>query len=64
VFNNKKYAAMQGMHQKMYPDGIAAEIDLYHGTHQRARLRKGRRIRWRLRRAGDGSGEAPGCAEA
>jgi acetolactate synthase-1/2/3 large subunit len=33
VFNNKKYAAMQGMHQKMYPDGIAAEIDLYHGTH-------------------------------
>ena len=33
VFNNKKYAAMQGMHQKMYPDGIAAEIDVYHGTH-------------------------------
>jgi thiamine pyrophosphate-dependent acetolactate synthase large subunit-like protein len=33
VFNNKKYAAMQGMHQKMYPDGIAVEIDLYHGTH-------------------------------
>jgi acetolactate synthase-1/2/3 large subunit len=33
VFNNKKYAAMQGMHRKMYPDGIAAEIDLYHGTH-------------------------------
>ena len=24
---------MQGMHLKMYPDGIAAEIDLYHGTH-------------------------------
>ena len=33
IFNNKKYAAMQGMHQKMYPDGVAAEIDLYHGTH-------------------------------
>jgi acetolactate synthase I/II/III large subunit len=33
IFNNKKYAAMQGMHQRMYPDGIAAEIDLYHGTH-------------------------------
>ena len=33
VFNNKKYAAMQGMHQKMYPDGIAVEMDLYHGTH-------------------------------
>jgi hypothetical protein len=32
--------------------------------HQRARLREGRRIRWRLRRAGDGSGKAPGCAEA
>lgn len=33
IFNNKKYAAMQGMHQKMYPDGIAAEINVYHGTH-------------------------------
>jgi acetolactate synthase-1/2/3 large subunit len=33
IFNNKKYAAMQKMHQKMYPDGIAVEIDLYHGTH-------------------------------
>ncbi len=33
IFNNKKYAAMQGMHQKMYPDGIAAETDVYHGTH-------------------------------
>jgi acetolactate synthase I/II/III large subunit len=33
VFNNRKYAAMQGMHQKMYPDGIATEINLYHGTH-------------------------------
>jgi acetolactate synthase-1/2/3 large subunit len=33
IFNNKKYAAMQGMHQKMYPDGIASEIELYHGTH-------------------------------
>jgi len=33
VFNNKKYAAMQGMHQKMYPDGIAEEIGVYHGTH-------------------------------
>jgi len=33
VFNNKKYAAMQGMHLRMYPDGIAAETDVYHGTH-------------------------------
>jgi len=33
IFNNKKYAAMQGMHLKMYPDGIAAETDVYHGTH-------------------------------
>ncbi len=33
IFNNKKYAAMQGMHHKMYPDGIAAEIGVYHGTH-------------------------------
>ncbi len=31
VLNNKKHAVMQGMHQKM-PDGITAEIDLYHGT--------------------------------
>ena len=33
IFNNKKYAAMQGMHLRMYPDGIAAETDVYHGTH-------------------------------
>ena len=33
IFNNKKYAAMQGMHLKMYPDGIAAETNVYHGTH-------------------------------
>jgi acetolactate synthase-1/2/3 large subunit len=33
IFNNKKYASMQGMHNKMYPDGIAAEVDVYHGTH-------------------------------
>ena len=33
IFNNKKYAAMQGMHHKMYPDGIAVEIGVYHGTH-------------------------------
>jgi acetolactate synthase-1/2/3 large subunit len=33
IFNNKKYAAMQGMHLKMYPDGIAAETEVYHGTH-------------------------------
>jgi len=33
IFNNKKYAAMQGMHDKMYPDGIAAETNVYHGTH-------------------------------
>jgi acetolactate synthase-1/2/3 large subunit len=33
VFNNKKYAAMQGMHHKMYPDGTAVATDVYHGTH-------------------------------
>jgi len=33
VFNNKKYAAMQGMHHKMYPDGTAVETKIYHGTH-------------------------------
>jgi acetolactate synthase-1/2/3 large subunit len=33
VFNNAKYAAMQGMHLKMYPGGIAVDTDVYHGTH-------------------------------
>ncbi len=33
IFNNKKYAAMQGMHLKMYPDGTAVETDTFHGTH-------------------------------
>jgi len=33
IFNNKKYAAMQGMHLQMYPDGTAVDTDTYHGTH-------------------------------
>ncbi len=33
VFNNKKYAAMQGMHHQMYPEGTAVETNVYHGTH-------------------------------
>jgi acetolactate synthase-1/2/3 large subunit len=33
VFNNQKYAAMQGMHLKMYPKGAAVETDVFHGTH-------------------------------
>ena len=33
IFNNRKYAAMQGMHHKMYPDGTAVETNVYHGTH-------------------------------
>ncbi|MHA1108408.1 MAG: thiamine pyrophosphate-dependent enzyme [Alphaproteobacteria bacterium] len=33
IFNNRKYAAMQGMHLQMYPDGIAVDTDTYHGTH-------------------------------
>jgi thiamine pyrophosphate-dependent acetolactate synthase large subunit-like protein len=28
-----KKMSSPAMHQKMYPDGIAAEINLYHGTH-------------------------------
>jgi thiamine pyrophosphate-dependent acetolactate synthase large subunit-like protein len=32
IFNNKKYAAMQNMHLRMYPDGTAVETDTYHGT--------------------------------
>ena len=33
IFNNSKYAAMQGMHLKMYPKGIAVDTDTFHGTH-------------------------------
>ncbi|MEC7490838.1 MAG: thiamine pyrophosphate-dependent enzyme [Pseudomonadota bacterium] len=33
IFNNDKYAAMQGMHLKMYPKGIAVDTDVFHGTH-------------------------------
>jgi acetolactate synthase-1/2/3 large subunit len=32
IFNNQKYAAMQGMHLKMYPEGTAVETDTFHGT--------------------------------
>jgi len=33
IFNNRKYAAMQGMHLKMYPGGTAVQTDVFHGTH-------------------------------
>lgn len=33
IFNNSKYAAMQGMHLQMYPKGIAVDTDVFHGTH-------------------------------
>ncbi|MEE8515616.1 MAG: thiamine pyrophosphate-dependent enzyme [Alphaproteobacteria bacterium] len=33
IFDNKKYAAMQNMHLKMYPDGTAVSTDTFHGTH-------------------------------
>ncbi len=33
IFNNTKYAAMQRMHQKMYPKGIAVDTDVFYGTH-------------------------------
>ena len=32
IFNNEKYAAMQNMHTRMYPDGTAVETDTYFGT--------------------------------
>lgn len=32
IFNNRKYAAMQGMHLKMYPEGTAVKTDTFHGT--------------------------------
>ena len=33
IFDNTKYAAMQGMHQKMYPKGVAVDTNVFHGTH-------------------------------
>jgi len=33
IFNNKKYAAMQNMHKRMYPEGTAVETNKYFGTH-------------------------------
>lgn len=33
IFNNKKYAAMQLMHKRMYPEGTAIDTDTYFGTH-------------------------------
>jgi acetolactate synthase I/II/III large subunit len=32
LFNNRKYAAMQNMHKRMYPDGTAAETGTWFGT--------------------------------
>lgn len=32
IFNNRKYAAMQNMHKRMYPKGTAVETDTYFGT--------------------------------
>jgi acetolactate synthase-1/2/3 large subunit len=36
IFNNGKYAAMQGMHVQMYPDGTAVTQDDHLGTHIQA----------------------------
>ncbi|MFM1813973.1 MAG: hypothetical protein RLZ98_668 [Pseudomonadota bacterium] len=32
IFNNKKYAAMQNMHKRMYPEGTAVDTETYFGT--------------------------------
>jgi len=32
IFNNRKYAAMQNMHKRMYPEGAAVETGKYFGT--------------------------------
>ena len=32
IFNNGKYAAMQNMHKRLYPDGTAVENNTYFGT--------------------------------
>ena len=36
IFNNQKYAAMQGTHRRMYPDGTAVDTDTFYGTHIQA----------------------------
>jgi thiamine pyrophosphate-dependent acetolactate synthase large subunit-like protein len=33
IFNNRKYAAMQNMHKRMYPEGVAVETGKYFGTY-------------------------------
>jgi len=33
IFDNRKYAAMEGMHRKMYPDGEAVTGNSFFGTH-------------------------------
>ena len=33
VFNNGKYAAMQGGYNRRYPDGVSIKNELYHGVH-------------------------------
>ena len=33
IFNNRRYASMQNMHRKLYPDGAAVGADTYFGTH-------------------------------
>jgi thiamine pyrophosphate-dependent acetolactate synthase large subunit-like protein len=33
IFNNRKYAAMQNMHKRLYPEGTAVEKNSYFGTH-------------------------------
>ena len=33
IFNNRRYASMQNMHRKLYPDGAAVGADTYYGTH-------------------------------
>jgi hypothetical protein len=44
IFNNRKYAAMQNMHKRMYPEGVAVETGKYFGTiHQWSGLREGDR---------------------
>jgi thiamine pyrophosphate-dependent acetolactate synthase large subunit-like protein len=32
IFNNRKYAAMQNMHKRMYPEGVTVETGKYLGT--------------------------------
>ena len=65
LYNNGGYEAMRGNHLAYYPDGDAAQSNIWpRGAHSRAGLCQAGGALRRVWRAGRGSGEtAPGVAE-